>query len=50
MLALCYLVKLIEVDKGEGGETEVQVALVLEVDAVVVIVAQFLGQQYSAER
>ena len=37
LLALGDLVKLIEVDQRKRGQTQVQVVLVLEVDAVVVV-------------
>ena len=49
LLSLCNLVELVEVDEGETGEPEVQVAFVLEVDAVVVILAKLPRQQDSAE-
>ena len=49
LLALGYLVELVEVDEGEAGQAEVQVALVLEVDAVVVVLALLPGQEDSAE-
>ena len=49
LLAGGGLVELVDVDERKRGEAEVQVGLVLEVDTVVVVVAQFLGQQDAAE-
>ena len=49
LLALGYLVKLIEVDKGERRQTQVQVMFVLEVDAVIIVFAHVPGKQYPAE-
>ena len=45
LLPLGDLVELVEVDEGEAGQAEVQVALVLEVDAVVVVLALLSWQQ-----
>ena len=50
LLSLGNLVELVEVDECEGGEAEVQVGLVLEVDAVVVVFALFTRQQDAALR
>ena len=47
---LSDLVELIEVDECERRKAEVQVLLVLEVDAVVVVVEQVTRQQNPAER
>ena len=50
LLALGNLVKLVEVDKCKRRQSEVQVRLVLEVDAVVVIFALVARQQDATER
>ena len=49
LLALRDAVELVEVDECEGGQPQVQVVLVLEVDAVVVVFLQVTGQQHPAE-
>ena len=45
LLRVGGLVELVDIDQGEGGQGDIQVKLVLEVDLVVVVVAQFWGQQ-----
>ena len=50
LLALGDLVELVEIDQREGGQSQVQVVLVLEVDAVVVILTLVPGQQDATER
>ena len=50
LLPLGNLVKLIKVDEGKRGQSEVQVCLVFEVDAVVVVLTLVTRQQDAAER
>ena len=49
LLALGDLIELVEVDESKRRQTEVQVCLVLEVDAVVIVFALVPGQQDTAE-
>ena len=49
LLALRHLVELVDVDQRKRRQSEVQVCLVPERDAVVVVVAQLLRQQDAAE-
>ena len=49
LLTLRYLVELVEIDERERGQSQVQVALVLEVDAVIVVFALIPRQQDTAE-
>ena len=49
LLRIGGLVKLVDVDKRKRGQRDVQVELVLEVQLVVVVVAQFWRQQNLAE-
>ena len=49
LLALGNLVELVQIDESEAGQSEVEVTLVLEVDAVVVVVHQFSGHQDATE-
>ena len=49
LLAVGGLVELVEVDDGKRGQCDIQVELVLEVQLVVVVVAQFRRQDDLAE-
>ena len=50
LLALGNLVELVEVDERKGSQSQIQVVLVLEIDAVVVIFTLVSGQQDATER
>ena len=43
LLCVGCLVKLIDIDQGKGGECDVQVELILEVQLVIVVIPQFPG-------
>ena len=49
LLTLGNLVELVEIDECKRRQPEVQVVLTLEVDAVVVVLTLFPGQQRPAE-
>ena len=49
LLRRAGLVELIDVDQRKRGERDVQVELILEVDLVIIVVAQFGRQQDLAE-
>ena len=49
LLALGGLVELVDIDQCERCQAQAQVGLILERDAVVIVVAQLTGQQYAAE-
>ena len=50
LLSLGYLIELVEIDQCERGQSEVQVVLILEVDAVVVVLTLVARQQDATER
>ena len=49
LLTLRERIELVDVDKCKRGESEVDGRIVLEIDLVVIVVAQFLGQDDAAE-
>ena len=49
LLSISGLVKLVDIDERKRGQRDVQVKLVLEVQFVIIVVAQFWRQQNLAE-